>query len=233
MVVTSAFTFIHLHKSAGTFVNNFIARFFKEIKIIGYHIPARFIPQEFHSLPIIGCIRNPWDFYVSWYFFQLQKQQSSPLFLTVSDDKTRDFNGTMERLLSLNENEKLLVKIINQIPNNFVNSGMNVPGHILGKILGTDVGLYSYLYQWMFFDAHSAPTVLKIEDFPSALEKILISLDFDISPEMGNYLLSGVHANKSSHSHYSKYYSKEIADRVMILDKTVIENYEYGYTDKP
>ena len=233
MVVTSIFTFIHLHKSAGTFVNNFIARFFKEQEIIGYHLPARFIPKEFHSLPIIGCIRNPWDFYVSWYFFQLQKQQSSPLFLAVSNDKTRDFNGTIERLLLLNENEELLVKIIKRLPSNFVNSGMNVPGHVLGKILGSDVGLYSFLYQWMFFDAHSAPNMLKVEDFPSALEKILISFDCNVLPEMRNYLLSGAHANKSSHSHYSKYYSKEIADRVMILDRPVIENYGYVYSDRP
>ncbi len=138
----------------------------------------------------------------------------------------------MERLLALNENEELLLKITKQLPDKFINSGMNVPGPVLAKIHGSAIGLYSFLHQWMFFEAPSAPHMLKVEDFPATLKEILISFDCDVSPDMQNYLLNGAPANKSSHNHYSYYYSKEIADRVMGLDKSIINTYDYTYSSE-
>lgn len=229
MVVTPKFTFIHLHKSAGTFVNNFIARFFYEKKIIGYHLPARFIPKEYYYIPIIGCVRNPWDFYVSWYSFQLQKQQSSPLFLAVSDNKRRDFNSTMDRLLGLSENMELTQEISGKLPREFGNSGMNIPGPVFAKIYGSGVGLYSFLYQWMYFDAHAGPSILKIEDFPATLDKMLRNLGCEVSLEMQEYLKNAVPANKSYHLHYSEYYDDEIVARVKNLDKLIIDCHNYSF----
>lgn len=70
MIVTDKFVFLHLHKSGGTFLNKVISTLFPTAKEIGYHYPMSMIPQEYRHLPVLGVVRNPWDFYVSYYAFQ-------------------------------------------------------------------------------------------------------------------------------------------------------------------
>ncbi len=71
MIVTNKFVFIHLHKSGGTFVRKVILELFPDAQQIGYrHYSITMIPQEYQNLPVLGVVRNPWDFYVSYYAFQ-------------------------------------------------------------------------------------------------------------------------------------------------------------------
>jgi hypothetical protein len=70
MIATDHFTFVHLHKSGGSFVSQFLLRFVPSARRIGYHYPLALLPQEHRDLPVLGCVRNPWDFYVSYYAFQ-------------------------------------------------------------------------------------------------------------------------------------------------------------------
>ncbi len=69
MIVTNQFVFVHLHKSGGTFVGKIILELFPEARQIGYHYPITMIPPEHQNLPVLGVVRNPWDFYVSYYAF--------------------------------------------------------------------------------------------------------------------------------------------------------------------
>lgn len=70
MIITDKFVFVHLHKSGGTFVGKTILELFPQARQIGYHYPITMIPPEFQNLPVLGVVRNPWDFYVSYYAFQ-------------------------------------------------------------------------------------------------------------------------------------------------------------------
>ncbi|MGD1913891.1 MAG: hypothetical protein ACFB2X_24545 [Rivularia sp. (in: cyanobacteria)] len=70
MIITNNFVFVHLHKSGGTFVGKTILKLFPEARQIGYHYPITMIPPEYQNLPVLGVVRNPWDFYVSYYAFQ-------------------------------------------------------------------------------------------------------------------------------------------------------------------
>ena len=230
MIVTDQFTYIHLHKSAGTFVNAFIHQFFPTAKIIGYHLPARFIPESNRHLPIIGCVRNPWDFYTSWYFFQYQKKQSNALFMTVSEAKALDFNQTMERLLSLTDNRSLLNQILEKLPMHFVASGMNIPRDAMAQLYGSKRGLYSFLYHWMYMDAASAPYLVKTEELELGLQQALSHIGISLSDDMRHYLKRHGKTNTSRHGHYADYYSQEIRDRVSHLDREVIQHHGYHFS---
>ncbi|MBA3526666.1 MAG: hypothetical protein H0T82_07080, partial [Sphingomonas sp.] len=61
MIATRHLVFLHLHKSGGTFVNQWLLRFFEGAQQIGYHLPRRLIPPELAGLPVIGLVRNPWS----------------------------------------------------------------------------------------------------------------------------------------------------------------------------
>ena len=91
MIVTPRFVFLHLHKSGGTFVNECLMRFVTGARQIGYHLPRSLIPKEFAHLPVLGFVRNPWSYYVSWYSFQAAKPAPNALFRILSDGGRLDF----------------------------------------------------------------------------------------------------------------------------------------------
>ena len=101
MICTNAFVFIHLHKAAGQSINAALQHCMPSAKPIGYHYPAALIPQEYSDLPIVGIIRNPWDWYVSWYAFNNIGGVKNPLFNIVSNGKQADFKTTISNLLCL------------------------------------------------------------------------------------------------------------------------------------
>jgi hypothetical protein len=70
MIVSDRFVFVHLHKAGGSWITDFMLKFFPESWRVGYHYPRRMIPPSHTGVPILGVVRNPWDFYVSYHHFQ-------------------------------------------------------------------------------------------------------------------------------------------------------------------
>jgi hypothetical protein len=154
MIVTEDFVFIHLHKSGGTFVNKIIVNLFPTAKKIGYHYPLSMLPDEFRQLPILGIVRNPWEFYVSYYAFQkflwerlgAEKTKLSPqeyssliessidplngidiVFEVLSNNGTLSFQETTKNLLSLGNNGEKLDALIELMPTELGNRGKYTP----------------------------------------------------------------------------------------------------------
>ncbi|BBM87200.1 hypothetical protein [Candidatus Uabimicrobium amorphum] len=66
MILTNQFIFLHMFRSGGTTVNNVLIEHM-DGTMLGYHRARKEIPAELRTLPLIGTIRNPWDWYVSVY----------------------------------------------------------------------------------------------------------------------------------------------------------------------
>jgi hypothetical protein len=64
--ITPYFVFVHLQKTGGTFIR-LLCRKHLTLDLKIPHAPASAIPPEFGTLPVFAVIRNPWDWYVSWY----------------------------------------------------------------------------------------------------------------------------------------------------------------------
>jgi hypothetical protein len=229
MFVTDRFVFLHLHKTAGTSFNNFVEKFFPRSLRLGYHLPLRVLPAELSHLPTLGLVRNPWDFYVSWYSFQMQKERSNPLFNVVSNNRKLDFHHTIRRLLSLCENKSLLSSVVEQLPHTFGGNGMNVPADAMASIFGTQLGLYSFLYQWMYAGSEHFPTVIRTDNLHIGLQNFFEGIQLNFTNEMRSYLLSGDIRNKSSHNHYSTYYDMDVVELVNLRDNLVIKSHEYKF----
>jgi hypothetical protein len=78
MLVTDKFVFIHLPRTGGTFVADVIEKFFPSAREIGYHLPLEQLPKEYAHLPVLGTVRSPWEFYVSWYYHHKTSDRYSP-----------------------------------------------------------------------------------------------------------------------------------------------------------
>ena len=95
MIASGRFVFLHLHKSGGSFVTECLLRFFPDARRLGYHLPASLLPPDLRALPLLGFVRSPWSYYVSWYAFQSQRPRPNALFRIVSEDGTLSAQGTL------------------------------------------------------------------------------------------------------------------------------------------
>src|SRR5262245_57205969 len=138
MIATERFVFLHLHKSGGTFVNECLLRFVPGARQLGYHLPRARIPTDLAHLPILGLVRNPWSYYVSWYAFQVARAQPNPLFRVLSRGRTLDFAATIRNMLELGRNAALLADTVRALPAAYANRGLNLPGPELARIEGSD-----------------------------------------------------------------------------------------------
>ncbi len=115
MILSKYFVFIHLPKTGGTFIKKILIDYAPDewkVRKPGArerkyctdpnHPTIRDIPAEYIGLPIFGFIRNPWDWYVSWYEF-LKLDGENPLFNAASNFGKRDFRETLLNLYDNNE----------------------------------------------------------------------------------------------------------------------------------
>ena len=75
MIVTKHFVYIHVSRTGGTFLNKLILEHVPGARMLQYHGQLRDLPEFFSHLPVIGFVRNPWDWYVSMFCDYLRQQQ--------------------------------------------------------------------------------------------------------------------------------------------------------------
>jgi hypothetical protein len=88
VIITDRFVYIHMPKTGGTFVTEMLRHLYglrgspnpwrrtywkltiKNYTSLNKHGTCSQIPREYGHLPIVGCVRNPFDRYVSTYAFE-------------------------------------------------------------------------------------------------------------------------------------------------------------------
>ena len=229
MIVTDRFVFLHLHKSGGSFVNQCLRQHVPGARQIGYHLPGSLVPEACRQLPVIGLVRNPWSYYVSWYSFQQQKPKHNALFRVVSDEGRLDFSATINNLLELGQNGAMLSRLVEMLPREYGSQGLNLPGFALAPIRGSALGFYSYLYEYMYAGVASALHVGRMEDLPQELLRLFGVTHQPVSDALRNHLLSAPPANRSQHAPYGSYYDDALRDHVALRDAPVISRHGYAF----
>ena len=227
MIVTDRFVFLHLHKSGGTFVNAFLARFFPEARQVGYHLPRTFVPDAARGLPIFGLVRNPWDYYVSWYSFQNDKQQPNALFRIVSDERRLDFRGTVAQLANLCDDPARHAALMAALPEDFVNRGLNLTRDAVRPLLGSGLGFYSFLFARMFGDG-SGTTFGRMESLRADLLAFL-EKHARVTEEMRAWIATAPPANTSTHADFRTCYDSRLRALVARRDERVIARFGYSF----
>lgn len=228
MIATSRFVFLHLHKSGGTFVNQWLLRFFADAWQIGYHLPRREIPAALAGLPVVGLVRNPWSYYVSWYSFQSHMPAPNALFRILSEERRLGFEGTITNMLELGSGGPHLDAVIAALPTAYVNRGLNLPGPQLEAIRGSGLGFYSFLYRYMY--SGSGPLhVLPMERMRGELAKTLRALGATVGTEAEGHLESAPATNVSPHGPYADFYTPALRRLVEDRDREPILDHGYHF----
>ncbi len=230
MIVTERFVFLHLHKSGGTFVNEFLLRFLPDAKQVGYHLPRRLAPPFAAHLPALGFVRNPWSYYVSWYTFQASRREPNALFRILSEDGRLDFEATVANMLDLGEGGRHLDALVAALPTRYINRGLNVPGFALEPIRASGRGFYSHLYRHLY-DGPGVMHIRRTDRLRSELHSMLVAVGQPVSGAMRSYLDEAAARNTSEHAAYTEYYSAALRDRVALRDAELIRRYDFRFGD--
>ena len=230
MIAAGRFVFLHLHKSGGSFVNEYLLRFVPDARQVGYHLPYRLIPPESAGLPVLGFVRNPWSYYVSWYAFQAQSPQPNPLFRILSEQGRLDFEGTVRNMLELGAGGAHLDSLEKALPAGYRNRGLNLPGFELAGIRGTAQGFYSFLHDHIYGGA-DIRHIGHMEKLREELPNMLIGVGQPVTTSMRELLLEAPPVNTSEHGRYTEYYSKELRALVAQRDERVIDLYGYRFEE--
>lgn len=230
MIITPRFVFLHLHKSGGTFVNAGLMRHVAGARQIGYHLPRSMLPPQFASLPLLGLVRNPWSYYVSWYSFQRSRPRPNALFQVVSDGGALDFKGTVGNLLSLGHDDALLDRVIAALPPAYSNQGLNLPGFALAPIRGSGSGFYSFLYRYMYGPDCDAVRLGRMEGLRQELPEMLTQAGEPLSHPLLEYIKTAPAVNQSEHGTVMEMYDDDLARLVEQRDQSVLDRHGYTFS---
>ncbi len=235
MISNEQFTFIHVHKTGGQSLNSVISQCMPGSETVGYHYPHALIPAARQHLPIIGVVRNPWDWYVSWYAFNRRLGLRNPLFIVVSDGGKADFKTTVRNLLFFGddsaESRAYRSALATVLPEGFgTDRGAGLTRNCIEGCNDPDRGYYSWLFERMLGGAESARLrVARFENLHSDFIAIMRRLGVAESDALEAALQTAEKKNASSHSHYSAYYDAELRELVAERERGLIDAYGYAF----
>lgn len=235
MIITNRFAFIHLHKTGGQSLNDIIGRCIADHRIIGYHFPRAELPPEARDLPVVGMVRNPWDWYVSWYAFNKRPGALNPLFHVVSNGGTARFKETAGALIRLSsdrpESARMRDALVRLLPDSLDgNRGVGLTTHSMRELCESGAGYYSWLFKRMLGDTDDGRTFIgRFENLRDDFINIMDRLQVEQTDALREALDCRERKNVSRHTHYSHYYDDELRDLVADQESALIEKYGYRF----
>jgi hypothetical protein len=242
MIISDQFVFIHNPHTGGAFVKTLLKLAFPTAhfdELTAWHEPIQNLDKKhWHKLKF-GAIRNPWEWYVSFYFKQQPKGGTLTLAL---DGKANTFENFLTNLLSLDFAKRKSNLKLHKVGNPYVKPA--VPKFDYMRRL--DVGFFSYRYIYMFFDnyerifysddkmlAFKKPFSLdEVYDTQNIVENISTIFDkhkIKVTPEVKQKWAKLPIENQSQHKHYREYYSQKLINLVKYKDRLIIEKHGYSF----
>lgn len=250
MVINPKFIFVHLEKTGGTSLFRYLINLkdsigvgrIKNIKnskmdIYGLgtcrHDSLFKVSQYFEDKFKFGYIRNPFDWYVSfWKFFQIYPHSITyqSLYKNIISKKNVNFFVNS------------LYRSKHQISyyNNGVIDKKNIITHIdFKKMSELDIGLLTYRYLYIYYhpdvfndienykDYLLADDILRFEKLKSELYRVFNYKIFKLNKHQIRNLYKMGKSRVSNHKHYSKYYHNSTIELIKHKDRIIFK--EFGY----
>lgn len=228
MLVCDDFLFLHLHKSGGTFINQMMLRCIPSARQIGYHLPYREAPDRFRHLPVLGTVRNPWSYYVSWYHFQLQQKKPGALYLVCGHHGQGDFFSTIDNLVHLHQRDDLVDRLAAAFPDHFVLHGLNLTKSCIRPISGSGRGFFSFLYDRLYAGAAN-PFIARQENLRAEVGTFVEQHCGKKFPLIDAFLRNAPPLNATMHADYRSYFDTRLKLLVEKADERLISHYSYAF----
>jgi hypothetical protein len=201
MVIHSQFVFLQMRKTGSTYLTTALKRELTDVRELQTHADWAEIPTEAAGRPVLTFIRNPWDWYVSWYHFNLRRGGNPNGFWgAMSNEGELGFTDTVRKACKVTR-----------------------------TIVGGD--LYSSLFRNLVGDGIGSQrlTVGRFESFVDDLEVFLSAVGAQLKEGGMGRIREGSPLNASTHGHYREYYDDELRDVVRKTCRPLIERFGYRF----
>jgi len=234
VIVSEKLVFIHMHKTGGQFISRALLDHVTGSKQIGYHSPRQNLPAKYHGLPLLGFVRNPWDWYVSWFCFNQQKPGNiNPLYFVMSDGGKNDFGATIRNMISFGRNSEESLRRLDELRKMLPDTLEGNRGIGLSKscLEGAEGSFYTWQFRRMLSDDSGSLDGVhfgRLENLRVDFLNFLASFGVAVSQELKTFVETGEKQNSSVHDHYSNYYDEDL--RLLIEDHDRLFVEKFGYT---
>jgi hypothetical protein len=214
MIIRDKCVILHMPKTGGVFIRMLMQKHYGDAVQLpsgkSFEDPAARweqhhafadVPREHAHLPVYGFVRNPWDWYVSWYHFFMMYDHRPPHFMTVSQGKTLDFAGFMENLFTYPvDSEEYLYSSYSASYYEIFSCDANRPLNPQ-----VEMGRYETIH----------------DDLYRFLSKV--GVEQACLDEIATFR----RMNPSRHGHYSTYYTDSLAEQVYEHNRAFIDAFGY------
>jgi thymidylate kinase len=234
MLVTDKFVFLHLPGTGGSLVYDIIPKFFPSAREIEYQLRREPLPKEFSSLPVLGTVANPWDFYASWYHHNRShlkySQSEDVLFAWLSQSGTLSFAETIQNALELGVDDNKLEFLVRSLPEQMKGQESGTP--LMSKVFlqtmrGTGIGLYSFLFKQLFDNLYNV-SFCRAESLTTDLIGFFERLGL-LSPTLRACITDVAKNASAADGHYSTFYNPDLAALVSLRDRQLIERFGFVF----
>lgn len=207
--------------------------------MLRYHGHLENLPPAYSHLPVIGFVRNPWDWYVSMFNDYRRKQQY--VFQIISERGALDFNPTIARFLNLGdgsiESRGLLRKLEVAAPEDLgsLYSGQkHLPGlkkeHFAHYPAG--IGYYGWLFDLMFRSGHPRQIHYgRFENLREEAMRLFEETGVSITKQIAAYLKMAPPANASLRpKQYSDAYNPKLRQLLIEREQGLVERFGYEFS---
>lgn len=199
---------------------------------IGYHLPRSETPAELADLPAFGFVRNPWEWYVSWYAFNALNPERNPVFRVTSLNGTLGFESTIENLVRLGQPDRQSARAaiaVNLPATREGNFGSGITSTVMSGMDEPERGYLTWLWRYMFLLNGRLDDMSfgKVENFRADIVMLLGKFNVPISSDLQVSIDAAPAVNVSPHQHYRDYYPRALRELIAIKDHEFIQ--EFGY----
>jgi hypothetical protein len=148
----------------------------------------------------------------------------------VTENGKLDFIGTTRNALNLCVDEKRLDALIERLPDEVDYQKRNIPNitkEAMRRVRGTGVGYYTFRFNHLFGNAGDL-FVCRLETLRQDLIRFFEGIG-KATDDLRDYVLCSDKMNTAEHLHYSTYYTPELAELVLIRDRSLIERFGYVF----
>ena len=235
MIVTSHFVYIHVSRTGGTFLNRLILDEVPGARLIQYHGHLQDLPAAYAHLPVIGFVRNPWDWYVSMFNDYRRKRQF--VFQIVSERGLLGFEPTVARFLNLGDGSEasraLLRRLAEAAPEAIDPrrpARKQAPGLRSEHFdrYPADVGYYSWLFGLMFGSGRSRVRFGRFENLREEALRLFEETGVPLTNRIVGYLRLAPPLNTGPRpNEFRDVYSPELKRLVAERERAFIEKFGY------
>ena len=240
MIVTKHFVYIHTSRTAGTFLNKLILEHVPGARMLQYHGHLKDLPEEFSHLPVIGFVRNPWDWYMS--MFSDYKRKKQYVFRIIAAGGARGFEPIVARFLNLGDNSVqsriLLDQLIEAAPK-IISSRNPERRHLPGlrsehfANYPENMGYYSWLFKSMYESRISHQIHIgRFENLREETLRLFETTGTPITKGITAFLKEDRALNSSRRANYFVgAYPPDLEQLVADKEKYLIEKFAYEFSE--